>query len=119
MVMADAMRGFAAAAIEPLIDAIEARPELAKRRAGQGVLESLPADQLGERLARRLAASKRATRDELAALTERAGLYLRIADVQAKSRKIVAKAICELLGSSPEEAAKGLVKLAQKALGVV
>jgi hypothetical protein len=48
---------------------------------------------------------------------DRANLFLKIADAQAKSRRIVAKAICEHLGASEEKADQSLVKIAQRALG--
>lgn len=115
--IADAIKAFGPAAMGPLLDLIESRPELARARAAMNVLEHLPAEDLGEHLARRLRAKAAADIErDPAGVTERANLYLRIADVQAKSRRLVAKAICEVLGSSEGKAEAMLVKISRKAL---
>lgn len=118
VVIADALRGFGVAVTDPFLDVIEARPELAKRRVVQTVLSELPAPRLGDSLVRRVWASREALSADPAALRERADLYLSLGYVQARSRKMVAKAICEAIDPSADEPTRALVKLAQKALGI-
>jgi hypothetical protein len=45
-------------------------------------------------------------------------LLLKLADAQEKSRRLVAKAICERLGASEDKLEKALVKQAERALGL-
>jgi HEAT repeat protein len=119
--VADAIKGFGAAAMDPLIDLIESRPELIRRQAAINILEHMPADELGASLARRvskLPASPEAGSLTAEALAERAHLLLKIADAQAKSRRIVAKALCDHIGASEEALVKNVVKIAERALGV-
>jgi hypothetical protein len=118
--VADAIRELGAAALDPLLDQIEARPEMAGRQAVRNILQNIPAEELGRELGRRF--SERAAgigiSQEPGALAERGTLLLKLADAQEKSRRLVAKAICDKLGASEEKSEKTLVKLAERALGL-
>lgn len=118
--VADAIRELGAAALAPLLDRIEARPELANGQAVRNILQNIPAEELGQELIRRF--SERASGvgfgREPGALAERATLLLKLADAQEKSRRLVAKAICDRLSASEDKAEKTLVKLAERALGM-
>lgn len=119
--VADAIKEFGAAAMDPLIDRIEARPDLVRGQALMNIFENMPAEELGASLAQRVELlSARAAGGELAgqALAERVLLLLKIADAQARSRRIVAKAICDSFGASGDASVKAIVKVAERALGL-
>jgi hypothetical protein len=118
--VADAIRELGAAALDPLLDRIEAHPEMAGRQAVRNILQNIPAEELGRELVRRFMerASGVGVGAEPGALAERGTLLLKLADAQEKSRRLLARAICDKIGASEEKSEKTLVKLAERALGL-
>ncbi len=104
-IVAEALRAMGPAAIEPLVELIEAHPHLAERRA---VLEALPERDLTATLVARV--SERAGS---AAFAETAALYLKIAGAHPDCRRAVGKAVLDAIRDP--EAQKALVKAAKKA----
>jgi ribosomal protein S5 len=88
----------------------------------RNIFENMPAEELGATLAHRITLlSARAGGGEIAgeALAERILLLLTIADAQTKSRKIVAKAICDEFGASGNSSSlKAILRSAERALGL-
>ncbi|WP_437527349.1 HEAT repeat domain-containing protein [Sorangium sp. So ce726] len=113
-IVADAIRAFGPVALTPLVDLIEARPELAKRAAALDVLKKMDDTAVAACLVERIEA-RRGDAD----LADKAQLYLRLADVHAHSRREVATALMSALSGAPGKEAQAAVKAAQKALGVV
>jgi HEAT repeat protein len=118
--VADAIRELGAAALDPLLDKIEAHPKLGPRQGVRNILQNIPAEELGGELVRRFMerASGVGIGPEADALAERATLLLKLADAQEKSRRLVAKAICDRLSASDKPSEKMLVKQAERALGL-
>lgn len=110
---------FGDAVLLPLLEAIEKKPELLRRKATRTIFEHMDADRLALHLVERLKNSielhLKEGGDE-AALVERSNLYLKLSDSQSKSRRVVAKAVAELL--RPFEQAQALVKMAERASGI-
>lgn len=117
--VADAIRELGAAALEPLLDRIEAHPEMAARQAVLNILQNIPAEELGQELVRRFLerASGKGIAEGPKALAERGLLWLKLANAQVKSRRLLAQAICDRLAGSDGEEEKMLVKQAERALG--
>ncbi|MDC0684115.1 HEAT repeat domain-containing protein [Sorangium atrum] len=113
-IVADAIRAFGPVALTPLVDLIEARPELAKRAAALDALKKMDDAAVAACLVERIEA-RRGDAD----LADKAQLYLKLADVHAHSRREVATALIAALSSAPGKEAQAAVKAAQKALGVV
>ncbi|WP_437742147.1 HEAT repeat domain-containing protein [Sorangium sp. So ce1504] len=113
-IVADAIRAFGPVALTPLVDLIEARPELAKRAAALDALKKMDDTAVAACLVERIEA-RRGDAD----LADKAPLYLKLADVHAHSRREVATALISALSSAPGKEAQAAVKAAQKALGVV
>ncbi|WP_437277489.1 HEAT repeat domain-containing protein [Sorangium sp. So ce375] len=113
-IVADAIRAFGPVALTPLVDLIEARPELAKRAAALDALKKMDDAAVAACLVERIEA-RRGDAD----LAEKAQLYLKLADVHAHSRREVATALMAALSDAPGKEAQAAVKAAQKALGVV
>jgi HEAT repeat protein len=116
--VADAIRELGAAALEPLLDRIEMHPAMAGRQAVRNILQNIPAEELGRELVRRFTERASGAGVGPEALADRGTLLLKLADAQEKSRRLVAKAICDRLGASEEKSEKTLVKLAERALGL-
>jgi len=116
--VADAIREYGAAALDPLLDRIEAHPEMAGRQAVRNILQNIPAEELGRELVRRFMDRASGVGLAAGALADRGTLLLKLADAQEKSRRLVAKAICERLGASEDKLEKALVKQAERALGL-
>ncbi|WP_437588629.1 HEAT repeat domain-containing protein [Sorangium sp. So ce1000] len=113
-IVADAIRAFGPVALAPLVDLIEARPELAKRAAALDALKKMDDAAVAACLVERIEA-RRGDAD----LAEKAQLYLKLADVHAHSRREVATALTAALAGAPGKEAQAALKAAQKALGVV
>jgi HEAT repeat protein len=107
-VVAEALRAMGPVAIEPLIELIEAQPQIAERRAALSVLEQLPDQELAATLTARLA-----EKAETAAFADAAALYLKLAGVHPDCRRAVGKAVLEAIRDP--DAHKALVKAARKA----
>lgn len=118
--VADAIRELGAAALDQLLDVVEAHPKIASQQAIRNILQNIPAEELGSELARRF--SERASGVGIGpgseALLERGLLLLHLADAQLPSRRFLAKAICDRIGASEDKFAKSLVKSAERALGL-
>ncbi|AUX37073.1 MULTISPECIES: HEAT repeat domain-containing protein [Sorangium] len=113
-IVADAIRAFGPVALAPLVDLIEARPELAKRAAALDALKKMDDTAVAGCLLERIEA-----RGGDADFAEKAQLYLKLADVHPHSRREVATAIAAALAGAEGKEAQAAIKAAQKALGVV
>jgi hypothetical protein len=113
-IVADAIRAFGPVALAPLVDLIEARPELAKRAAALDALKKTDDTAVAGCLIERIEA-RRGDAD----FAEKAQLYLKLADVHPHSRREVATAIAAALAGAEGKEAQAAIKAAQKALGVV
>ncbi|MFS8071446.1 MAG: HEAT repeat domain-containing protein, partial [Byssovorax sp.] len=107
-IIAESIRALGPVALEPLITLIEARPEIAQRKAALSVLEQLPERDLAAALVARVQAKAGDPR-----FLEIAMLHLKLAGVNLDCRRIVAEAILAIL--PPTDAAKALGKAAKKA----
>ncbi|MEO7329467.1 MAG: HEAT repeat domain-containing protein, partial [Minicystis sp.] len=107
--VAEALKALGPAALEPLIEAIEAQPEIASRKSALQVLSELSVNDLSALLVARV--EKAAGEPRFA---EQAQLYLRLAGAQLDVRRTVGQAI--LASLSAAEAASSLGKLARKAV---
>ncbi|MGK4001405.1 HEAT repeat domain-containing protein [Sorangium sp. So ce1036] len=87
-VVADALRAFGAAALAPLVDLLEARPELAKRATALDALKRMEDTAVSACLLDRIA-TRRGEPDFAA----RAQLYLKLADAHPHGKREVAAAI--------------------------
>lgn len=108
-VVAQAIRSLGPVALGPLIALIEARPEIAERKAALSVLAEISDQDLAATLIERL---EQKPKD--AAFPDVATLYLKLAAVHPDCRRAVAKAILGLLPASEEQ--RPLGKAAKKAL---
>ncbi len=108
-IVAEALRAMGPVAIEPLIELIEERPQLAERRAGLSVLEQLPDQDLAATLVARLQA-----RVDTPSFAATATLYLKLASVHPDCRRAVGNAVLAAIRNP--EASKALVKAAKKAV---
>ncbi|WP_437723118.1 HEAT repeat domain-containing protein [Sorangium sp. So ce861] len=113
-IVADAIRAFGPVALAPLVDLIEARPEIAKRAAALDALKKMDDTAVAGCLLERIEA-RRGDAD----FAEKAQLYLKLADVHPHSRREVATAIAAALAGAEGKEAQAAIKAAQKALGVV
>ncbi|WP_437576181.1 HEAT repeat domain-containing protein [Sorangium sp. So ce887] len=113
-IVADAIRAFGPVALAPLVDLIEAQPELAKRAAALDALKKMDDAAVASCLLERIEARRGG-----ADLAEKAQLYLKLADVHPHSRREVATAIMAALAGVDGKEAHAAVKAAQRALGVV
>jgi hypothetical protein len=110
----EAIRAFGPVALTPLVELIEARPEIAKRQAALDTLRSLDDKELTECLLGRLKA-----REGAPDLAEKAQVYLKVADVHVYTKRQVAHAVMERFGKEVSPAALAAVRMARRALGVV
>jgi hypothetical protein len=108
-VIAEALRAMGPVAIEPLIELIEAQPELAERQTSRSVLEQLPVQELSTTLTARLA-GKVGTPE----FGDVAALYLKLAAVHPDCRRAVGQVVLDAIRDP--EADKALVKAARKAM---
>jgi HEAT repeat protein len=111
--VAHAIRAFGPVALEPLIDLIEARPEVVKRQAALETLRALDDKELSDCLVKRIAA-----RQGAADLPEKAHLYLKVAEVHTYTKRQVAQAIVDALGKEQTPGALSAVRAARKAVGM-
>lgn len=107
-IIAEAIRALGPVALDPLLTLIEARPELAQRKAALSVLEQLPERDLTAALVARVQANAGSPR-----FLELSLLHLKLAGVNLDCRRVVAEAILAIL--PPTDAAKALGKAAKKA----
>jgi HEAT repeat protein len=107
-VVGEALRAMGAAAVEPLIERIEAHPEIADRRAALSVLQQLPDQDLAATLKARLAAKAGTP-----AFEDAAALYLKLASVHPDTRRAVGQAVLDAIRDP--DAHKALAKAARKA----
>jgi HEAT repeat protein len=112
-IVADAIRAFGQVALEPLLDLVEERPDLARRAAVLDMLKQMEDAAVTESLMRRLKA--RAGRDDFA---EKAQIYLRLAEAHPTGRRDLAGAIVALLGTPEGDDAQAALRAAQRALGI-
>lgn len=89
-IVADAIAAIGVAALDPLLDLIEARPELAERKAALGVFEKMPEAEVAALISARVQAL--AIDDHFVA---RARTLLAAASAHASAQKAVARAIIE------------------------
>jgi hypothetical protein len=108
-VVAEALRAMGPMAIEPLIELIEGRPDLAERKASRSVLKQLPDQELSAILTARLAGTV-----GTAELADRAALYLKLAAVHPDCQRAVGQAVLDAIRDP--EADKALVRAARKAM---
>jgi HEAT repeat protein len=108
-VIAEALRAMGPVAIEPLIELIEAQPDLAERQASRSVLEQLPDQELSATLTARLAGKVGTPQ-----FGDVAALYLKLAAVHPDCRRAVGKAVLDAIRDP--DADKALVKAARKAM---
>lgn len=113
-IVAQAIRAFGPVAMEPLLDLIEAQPEIAKRAAALATLQALDDQDLAAALTRRLEAQR-----GQADVGEKAQLYVRLSDVHLYARRKVAQAVIDLLGTPRGDAEAAAVKAARKAMTVM
>ncbi|KYF97519.1 hypothetical protein BE20_38315 [Sorangium cellulosum] len=113
-IVADAIRALGPVALAPLVDLIEARPEIAKRAAALDALKKMDDTAVAGCLLERIEA-RRGDAD----FAEKAQLYLKLADVHPHSRREVATEIAAALAGAEGKEAQAAIKAAQKALGVV
>jgi hypothetical protein len=90
-ILAEAIRRVGPAALEPVVDLIEARPEIADRKAALGVVAAVPPADVERVLLERLNAPRVAP-----AFCSMAVLYVTIASAHDQVAKTVAKRIAEL-----------------------
>jgi hypothetical protein len=90
-IVAEAGKEIGAAALEPLVALIEARPEIAERKAALGVVAALGADDVTDLL---LARTEALAPDP--AFCERASLYVTLAGAHPTAAKVLVKRIAEL-----------------------
>jgi HEAT repeat protein len=107
--VAEALKALGPAALEPLIEAIEAQPEIAARKSALDVLAELSPKDLSALLLARVEQAAGEPR-----FVERAALYLKLAGAQLDVRRIVGQAILAKLPAT--EASSSLGKLAKKAV---
>ncbi|WP_434043637.1 MULTISPECIES: HEAT repeat domain-containing protein [Sorangium] len=113
-IVADAIRAFGPVALAPLVELIEARPEIAKRAAALDALKKMEDAAVAGCLLERVEA-RRGDAD----FPERAQLYLKLADVHPHSRREVASAVAAALAGAEGKDAQAALRAAQRALGVV
>ncbi|WP_437688217.1 HEAT repeat domain-containing protein [Sorangium sp. So ce176] len=113
-IVADAIRAFGPVALAPLVELIEARPEIAKRAAALDALKKMDDTAVAGCLLERVEA-RRGDAD----FPERAQLYLKLADVHPHSRREVASAVAAALAGAEGKDAQAALRAAQRALGVV
>jgi HEAT repeat protein len=114
-IVSAALKAIGASAIEPLVDLLEARPEIAKKRAALSVLEVLPEDALAFLLIGRIEAIKTGGGELASASAEKLELYLKLASVHEGSRTGVARRIIELFSDVPGLAKPVLSKAKKQA----
>jgi HEAT repeat protein len=107
-VVGEALRAMGTAAVEPLIERIEAQPDIAERRTALSVLEQLPDQELAATLKDRLVAKAGTP-----AFADLAALYLKLASVHPHTRRVVGQAVLDMIRDP--DAHKALVKAARKA----
>jgi len=90
-IVAEAVREFGPAALEPLVDLVESKPELAERKAALGVIATLPADDVAAVIMTRLEKAVGWVH-----FCERAGIYVTIANAHPGLAARVASRILEL-----------------------
>lgn len=112
-VVAAALGAFGAAALEPALDLLEARPELGRRKAAAELVHGLPPEDLVAAMTARLRARRGA-----AELPDLARLYLRLVagEAQAAARRALAGEVLALIPDGGAGAGP-LRKLASDALG--
>ncbi len=116
---AGALLLFGDAVMPEVLALIEQKPEILRRKATRTLVEHWNADLLAANLIERLKNCielhlQSGGDEEL--LVEKANLYLKLSDCQAKSRRLTAKAIAELM--LPFSRAETLVKMAERASGL-
>jgi len=109
----EAIRAFGPVALEPLVELVEVRPEIAKRQAALDTLRALDDKELAECLLGRLKA-----REGAPDLAEKAQVYLKVADVHVYTKRQVAHAVLEMLGKEVSPPALAAARMARRALGV-
>lgn len=110
---------FGDAAMLPLVEVVEQKPDVLRRKMTRALFERMDAERLGILLSGRLAHSvelQGAQGGDEAVLVERANIYLKIADAQPASRRLLARAVLERL--SGIEQAQALVKMSERILGL-
>ncbi|WP_437732790.1 HEAT repeat domain-containing protein [Sorangium sp. So ce1335] len=113
-IVADAIRAFGPVALGPLVDLIEARPEIAKRAAALDALKKMEDAAVAACLRERVEA-RRGDAD----FADKAQLYLKLADVHPHSKREVAAAVAAALEGAEGKDAQAALRAAQRALGVV
>ena len=108
----DAIRRFGPVALEPLVELVEQRPEVARRQAALDTLRALDDKELADCLVNRLNARKGAPD-----LPEKAQVCLKLSEVHTYTKRKVADTIIDLLGKDEAPAALGAVRAARRALG--
>jgi hypothetical protein len=114
-ILADALRSMGVVALGPLVDLVEARPEILQRKVAFDVVERVPPDELATHLVERIGACG-ATGPRFA---ERGALYLKLAAVHEDSRRAVASRIQQVLADPSSKEEKALRRAADKALRAV
>ncbi|WP_438016323.1 HEAT repeat domain-containing protein [Sorangium sp. So ce315] len=110
-IVAEAIRAFGPVALDPLVDLIEARPEIAKRAAALGALKVM-----GDALATCLCERVEARRGD-ADLAAKAQLYLKLADLLPHRKPEVAAAVAAALEGKEGKEAQAALRAAQRAIG--
>ncbi|WP_437632929.1 HEAT repeat domain-containing protein [Sorangium sp. So ce854] len=110
-IVAEAIRAFGPVALGPLVDLIEARPEIAKRAAALGALKGM-----GDALAACLCERVEARRGD-ADLAGKAQLYLKLSDLVPHRKPEVAAAVAAALEGEEGKEAQAALRAAQRALG--
>jgi HEAT repeat protein len=90
-ILAEAMRQVGAAALEPIVSLLEARPEILERKAALGVVAALPEDDVVALLVQRLNAMCGSPD-----FCQRAGIYVKLAGGLPGAAKRVAGRVIEL-----------------------
>lgn len=110
-IVAEAIRAFGPVALGPLVDLIEARPEIAKRAAALGALKVM-----GDALAACLCERVEARRGD-ADFPGKAQLYLKLADLLPQRKPEIAAAVAAALEGAEGKEAQAALRAAQRALG--
>jgi HEAT repeat protein len=113
-IVADAIRAFGPVALSPLLDLIEARPEVAKRAAALDVLKKMDDTVVAEGLLGRVEAARGGE-----GFAGKALLYVKLAEVHPHAKREVASAVLSALGGAEGDEAQAALKAARRALGVV
>jgi hypothetical protein len=112
-IVGEAIKMFGSVALDPLLDLIEAQPEIAKRAAALDVLRQVDDKELSDALLARLEA-----RRGQADVGVKAQLYLKLAEVHHFAKRNVASAIHQMLGNSQLKEEVAAARAARKALGL-